>query len=234
MIGRRATASSSAVEIAIAASVRSPDIRALAIAAGWQTGQRINCTIRPGVHVPALTVQNLPHDALTLIINSASVGGIVNGGTGLTVIGQRISVDNRNGLIFGAGGAGGAGGAANATQSGGGSISIGGGGGGYGEGYTASGAISLLAAAPGSAGGYQNYTGVKYPADQAVWVRGGTGGSGGAAGAKGSTGGAGDWGGTGSGFGAGGVGGQAAGLAVSGNSLVNWLALGTIKGSRSG
>ncbi|MCD2168062.1 hypothetical protein LPW39_23350, partial [Comamonas koreensis] len=93
------------VSMAIAASVRSPDIAALARARGWNGSGQITCTINAGVDVASLNIAGIPHDRLT-IINRGRMGGVVNGGTAIyTRI--RIRIDNTLGTIFGGGGAGG-------------------------------------------------------------------------------------------------------------------------------
>ena len=227
MIGRRVLIGGGFVEITIATSVRSPDIRSLAVARGWQPYQRIVCTINAGVNVATLGVSGFQHDQVSIIcrgviggVAGGLLGGPLAGGVGLNVVGQRISVQNA-GTIFGGGGGGQAGGSASATQPGGGTVTASGGSGGRGAGFTFTGPVALLGKENGYPGETVMYSGAVFPGDPRVQATGYAGGNGGAYGtaATSST---------------DGRPGGAGGAAVSGNSLINWISLGTISGARIG
>ncbi len=232
MMSRNILMSSGSVGITIAATVRSPDIAALARARGWNGSGLITCTINSGVDVAALNIIGIPNDCLT-IINKGRIGGVVNGGTGLYTR-TRIRIDNSAGTIFGGGGQGGKGGdgairnpySTSYTADG------YGGAGGQGAGFSASGSVSMVSALAGSAGTSQQLSGPSSGGTLGT-VYGGQGGTGGAIGVAG-------------GFGnsatAGngqyevivlysGASGAAAGAYVDGNSYVTWIANGTRQGS---
>ena len=218
------------VYLTIAASIRSPDIRALAISAGWQGYEPIYCTINAGVDVVTLTVQNLP-DHLLQLINKGRIGGVVNGGTGL-LASCKFSLVNTGGIIFGGGGDGGDGGSAWARYTaGGGTVDASGGRGGGGAGFNTAGALTFVNSSAGDTGQYSEYSGAVLGGDSRPWARGGSGGSGGAMGANGSPGNTGDYGGSAA---AGsrntGQGGVLAGYAIDGWANVNVLAAGSILG----
>ena len=219
------------IRIYIAASVRSPDLKALAIAAGWMPHMHLTCIVNGGVNIASWSISGFAHDAVSLI-NYGTIGGVANGGVGLS-IGQRITITN-SGTIFGGGGVGGVGGGATATQSGGGTINAKGGAGGSGAGFTASGPVSMLDALQGGAGQRVQWSGTVFPGDTRVFAKGGGGGDGGAIGVAGTGGGYGSWGGSGTGAGYVPAAAGQPGAAVSGNSLITWLALGTITGARIG
>lgn len=212
------------VSITIASSVRSPDIAALAYAAGWDGSGKIECTINPGVDVSQLSITGLPANTLTLI-NNGTIGAPA-GGTGLYVR-SAIAVRN-NGTIFGGGGDGGSGGNAWVRYSTNPETIYGyGGAGGWGAGYTVSGAVSMASAQSGQPGSYGVYSGVVVGGQINPWARGGTGGTGGAIGEFGNAGSAGTVGGS---YGASSVSpgnsGWPPGRYVDGNSYITWLANG--------
>lgn len=223
------------VFVNITASVRAPDVRALAIAAGWDGLAPITLVINAGVDVASLSIPaTIPHDCLT-ILNYGRIGGVVNSGVGLTTV-VRISINNQ-GTIFGGGGRGGYGGSAyyRWTSS---DALVTSAGGVYGDGagFSSSGTVAMVAATSGSAGTQKTYAGDMIGGQTAAWCKGGTGGAGGAIGIGGGNGIAGtylqgsayaagqnnDWG-----------SGTAAGNAVTGNSLITWVNLGTITGTRA-
>lgn len=218
------------VYFTIAANVRSPDLRALAISAGWVGYEALYCTIPAGVDVAALNIGDIPSGLLT-IINRGRIGGLVNGTAGLyTRVG--INIDNAGGTIFGRGGAGGMGGSLliQNTNSPTYYASGDGGSGGSGAGFNNSGSVTLVAAQSGSAGSSQTLGG---PSVGGTGVStGGRGGDGGAIGQPGANGGSG----TATGNynliqvyepGAGG----AAGNYVDGQAYINWVATGTRLGN---
>lgn len=230
MMARNLMMSSGSVGITIAATVRSPDIAALARARGWNGYGLITCTINAGVDVATLSISGIPHDCLT-IINNGRIGGVLNSGTGLYTR-TRIRVYNY-GTIFGGGGKGGTGGGASVWLT---YDPINykadafGGSGGNGQGFSTSGSVALVGATGGAAGttGYTERSG-----SGTATAYGGTGGTGGAVGQAGGPGSSGSYTGTG-GYGgnylAGGAG-IAAGAYVDGNSYVTWVANGTRQGS---
>ena len=214
----------------IAASVRSPDIRALAISAGWVGYEPLFCTINSGVDVAALTITDIPSGLLT-IINRGRIGGLLNGAAGLyTRI--WISIDNAGGTIFGTGGAGGLGGTLRIQNPNSASFQATGtpGQGGTGAGFSNTGTLTLVAAQSGSSGSSETLGG---PTTGGIGTSyGGSGGSGGAIGQPGSSGQPG----TATGSynllqtyppGAG----LAAGNYVDGLAYINWLAPGTRLGN---
>lgn len=218
------------VAIAITASVRSPDIAALARARGWNGSGLITCTINSGVDVASLNIAGIPHDCLT-IINNGRIGGVLNSGTGLYTR-TRIRIYNY-GTIFGGGGKGGTGGGASVwltydpiTYK----ADAFGGSGGNGQGFSTSGPVTLVAATGGGAGttGYTERSG-----SGTATAYGGTGGTGGSVGQAGGPGSSGSYTGTG-GYGgnylAGGAG-ITAGAYVDGSSYVTWPVTGTRQGS---
>ncbi|MBF5006015.1 hypothetical protein [Diaphorobacter caeni] len=231
MLGARMLMAGGLTGITISASVRSPDIAALAAAAGWRGGQ-ILLRVNAGVDVAGLVIPaTIPNDCLTLI-NRGRIGGMINGGKGLQTT-NRITVDNAGGTIQGSGGQGGSGG----------TIRIGGtegysalgspGNGGNGAGFSTSSAITLLAPTAGSAGTTMQLGGPTIGGGNGSST-GGRGGNGGAIGAAGLSGSAASitqyY--TSSTIITNGGAGGAAGAAVDGDSKVTWIALGTITGSR--
>lgn len=175
------------VSITIAATVRNPDIAALARAQGWSGSGLIACTINSGVDVASLVIAGIPHDCLT-IVNKGRIGGVVNSGTGLYTR-TRIRIDNGAGTIFGGGGRGGKGGdgairnpySVSYTADG-----YGGTGGG-GAGFSASGTVTMTPALSGSVGTSQQLGGPSSGGTLGA-VYGGQGGTGGAIGVVGGAG----------------------------------------------
>lgn len=218
------------VYFTIAANVRSPNIRALAISAGWVGYEALYCTIPAGVDVAALNIGDIPSGLLT-IINRGRIGGTVGGTPGIYTR-TGINIDNAGGTIFGAGGKGGDGGTYTiqnpqsptyyATASS--------GTGGTGAGFTTSGSVTLSAATSGTSGSSETVGGAS--TGSAGVSYGGSGGSGGAIGQAGSAGSPGSASGNynliqvfqpGAG--------QAAGNYVDGNAFVNWIAPGSRLGN---
>ena len=215
----------------IAANVRSPDIRALAISAGWVGFEPLFCTITSGVDVAAINISNIPSGLLT-IINRGRIGGLVDGTPGLyTRI--AINIDNAGGTIFGNGGTGGIGGTlliqnpssptfyATGTP----------GNGAAGAGFSNTGTLTLVAAQSGSSGSSQTLGGASTGGPMGVST-GGRGGNGGAIGQPGESGQSGTATGTynliqvyqpGAGL--------PAGNYVDGQAYINWLATGTRLGN---
>lgn len=214
------------VYITIAASVRSPDIRALAISAGWVGYEPIYCTINAGVDVAALSIANIPSGLLT-ILNRGRIGAMVGGAFGLYTR-TAINLDNTGGTMFGAGGVGGMGGSLRIQNPNSPSFfaSGDGGAGGAGSGFTTSGTLLLQAAVSGDSGRSETLGGSSVGG---IGVStGGRGGNGGAIGMPG----AGGESGTATGnynliqtFAPGT--GQPAGNYVDGLAYINWLAFGT-------
>ena len=229
---------SGAVSVVIAASVRNPDVRALAIAAGWRGNGKIILRVNAGADVANLVIPaTIPNDCLSLI-NYGRIGGMA-GGTYLQSSGlgaqTRIAVDNK-GQIFSAGAQGGNGGyayfqwASNTPR-----VTAYGGGGGTGAGFSTGGAVSLVVAQAGVSGTYQVYDGDVLGGQTRGWAQGGKGGTGGAIGAAGGNGEIGTFF-KGSALEASTSGGiptpPAANPAVQGNSQITWINLGTITGPR--
>lgn len=173
--------------ITIAASVRSPDIRALAISAGWVGFEPLFCTINSGVDVAAINISNIPSGLLT-IINRGRWGGLVDGTPALYTR-TLINIDNTGGTMFGRGGAGGAGGTLRIQNPNSASYLAMGtpGVGGAGAGFNTSGTLALVAAQSGSLGGSEKLAGPSVGGTLGTSY-GGNGGSGGAIGQPGARG----------------------------------------------
>lgn len=217
------------VYITIAASVRSPDIRALAISAGWIGYEPLYCTVNAGVDVATLTVSNLPDYLLTLV-NRGRIGGVTNSGTGL-VASIKFNLDNAGGTIFGGGGQGGQGQNVNIFR-GTGYAAVGtGGSGGLGAGFNGANPPVMLPAGSGSSGSSQTVGGPSIGGSTQGTATGGTGGTGGAIGVTGNSGGSAS---TSGSFESstyyGTTTGEPAGYAIDGIANVNILAAGSILG----
>lgn len=174
------------VYITIAASVRSPDIRALAISAGWQSYEAIYCTINAGVDVSSLVIQNLPDYLLTLQVRGR-VGGTFNGGTGLVAL-SKFNLDNAGGTIFGGGGRGGQGGSITIFRGTGYTATGSGGAGGRGSGFDGSQPPAMLGVMSGDPGTNNAVGGPVIGGTAEARAYGGAGGVGGAIGVQGGTG----------------------------------------------
>lgn len=226
MTARRLSIGGGSVSLVIAASVRSPDIAALARARGWNGAGQISCTINAGVDVATLVISGIPHDCLT-IINRGRIGGVFNSGTAIYTR-VRIRIDNTGGTVFGGGGLGGTGGSwliqnpnASSYRASGSS-----GNGGQGAGFTASGSVLMSSATSGGSGGSEALGGPSIGGLGTSY--GGSGGSGGAIGQGGGSG--------SSGSASGNYTlvqiyqpslGQDAGYYADGASLIQWLAAGS-------
>lgn len=187
MITQKLVMSGGSVSITIAASVRSPDIAALARSQGWNGVGMITCTVNAGVDVASLSISGIPHDCLT-IINKGRIGGVFNSGTGLYTR-TRIRIDNSAGTIFGGGGLGGQGQSVTIFRGTGYTATGSGGAGGNGAGFNASGTPVMQGAASGSSGTSQTVGGPSIGGTTQGTATGGTGGSGGAIGVAGQVGG---------------------------------------------
>jgi hypothetical protein len=246
------------LDTAITTDTLDYDMKARAIAAGWDEIRplQMTVTINQGVTVGASspsreafrTGSNFGSNFQLTIINNSNIlgaggnGGNINGGNGGIALNAQVpvTVDNR-GTIAGGGGGGGGGGPISAAA---------GGGGGGGAGYQ-SGNGGPIIGSDGSAWQRYRWAAAGSPGTRSVGGNGGqsgyinTGGpnsyySGGAGGKGGNLGQAGGAGGpsqhSGEDFGTrtynnGGTGGNA-GPAVTGNNNVNWVSQGTIIGAR--
>lgn len=225
------SSSRASVTVVIASAVRNPDVRALAIAAGWNGTSTFTVIINSGVDVASLNiaVANIPHDTLT-IVNNGRIGGVINSGDAITTT-SRIKITN-NGTIFGGGGQGGLGQRVTLTYRSDSVPVIGyAGGGGNGAGFNTSGTLAFLNQTAGSSGTSETYTGPTF-GETPPTATGGSGGGGGAMGQSGTSGN------NGLASGAyssqvvsGPFNGAAAGRYIVGNSLVTWLANGTRLGN---
>lgn len=217
--------------VTISANVRSPNIAALALAAGWNGTSTFTVIINSGVDVASLNiaVANIPHDTLT-IVNNGRIGGVINSGDAITTT-SRIKITN-NGTIFGGGGQGGSGQRVTLYYRSDSVPVIGyAGNAGNGAGFNTSGTLAFLNQTAGQAGTSETYTGPTF-GETPPTATGGTGGAGGAMGQAGGNG----------GFGlssgtyttqqlSGPTNGSAAGRYIVGNALVTWLANGTRLGN---
>lgn len=218
--------------VTIAASVRNPNIAALAAAQGWNGSQLIQVTINSGVDVAALSISGIGANQLH-IVNNGRIGGIRgvgNGDTGGTGLYTRtpIRVTN-NGTIFGAGGGGGRGDGAAFSKNGG-YYEATGGFGGFGAGFRDQASPVVFDAAAAGGGGMSiQYDGAIGGGQERPYANSAGGGAGGAIGQNGAAGSAGaNFG--GSYDGASIIPGQSGGLAgyyVDGNSYITWLVTGT-------
>ena len=226
----------------ISANTNNYNLRAAAVAAGWNQTVPLNATvtINGGVFVGSTSTGTRAFDTgvtfpsgttLALVNNGTIIGRGGNGGNGgepggsgagsgagggpALIAQQAISITN-NGTIGGGGGGGGGGNGG--TYGRGGSDSSGGGGGGGGRGVSSGGAGTSGLTTNGQPGGGGTLT--------AAGGGGAPGGFGGSTGG-GSGGGAGS---NGAGSGAGGGGG---GACINGNANITWIAFGTRLGSIS-
>lgn len=229
MMATRMLMTAPSTSVVISASVRSPDVQALAVAAGWSGVGTIALTINSGVDVATLSIPStIPAGVLTLT-NNGRIGGVVSGGTGLTVR-TNITVIN-NGTIFGGGGDGGDGASAEvyAFST---TTSATGGTGGKGEGFSASGAVAMAARTSGGSGKTVEYSGAIAGGTRPYATSGG-GGVGGPIGERGVDGNTGSWGGSNA---TGGrvyafQSGKPAGNYIDGNAYVTWLPKGDVRGN---
>lgn len=217
------------VFITIAASVRSPDIRALALSAGWVGYEPLYCTINAGVDVSSLTVASIPDYLLTLV-NRGRIGGNFNSGTGL-VASTKFNLDNAGGTIFGGGGQGGTGQSVTIFRGSSYSGTGSGGNGGTGAGFNTGNPPAMIPSSSGSSGSSQTVGGPAIGGSTQGIAYGGSGGAGGAIGVQGSSG----YDGSTSGsyeseYRTGPSAGTPAGYAIDGLANVNILAAGSILG----
>ena len=220
---------SNAFTLNITTSVASPDIHALAIAAGWNgSGPLIvnfNCP-----YVNSLRLDGSKTFPGGLVLNIAAgclIGGVINGGTAIYT---RVPVTiNNAGTIAGGGSKGGTGQQTYVRYSTDPTFVVGQGGqGGSGQGFNTTSTLVIGAAGYGFSGNTANYTGDVVGA--APWASGGTGGAGGNWGNAGATGVSdGSWGGNYSSAGeySAATVGAAAGLYIDGNAFVVWGTTGT-------
>lgn len=205
----------------VTTSVANPNIRQMAVDAGWNTTSRVKVNIT----APLINTINLPAGTsfpggLELVISANTrVGGVINGGHAI-VVGIPITIDNY-GTISGGGGSGGGGEGVYVTPyppGNEGQYFVNGGSGGYGQGFNGTTSLSIIGPGSGNAGE------TIYGPNKA-WGNGGTGGTGGTWGNYGYSGGYGS-------YSAGGQwyyspGGGQPGRYVSGNSNVTWKNTGT-------
>jgi hypothetical protein len=217
--------------VKIAASVRAPNIAALATAQGWDGSQLIQVTINSGVDVAALSISGIGANLLH-IINNGRIGGIRGvgngdaGGTGLYTR-TPIRITN-NGTMFGAGGSGGRGEGAAIAKNGS-YLEATGGYGGFGAGFRDQTTVVFDASISGGSGMNVAYEGAIGGGQERPYANSAGGGAGGAMGQPGGSGS------SGAGYGGsydGGsiIPGQSGGLAgyyVDGNAYITWLVTGT-------
>ena len=231
MIAARIVASASDFVLTISASVASPNIRTLALAAGWTGYTKLIVNIT----APLINTLDLGSTAfmngirLNFLNASTRVGGVINSGTAFKTR-VPVKVSCVAGVTFsGGGGKGGAGGTATATY---GSTVVNGAGGvgGDGQGFANASSLTIQAAGGSSAGTSQSASVV----GGTMSAQGGSSGTGGAWGSSGQPGGTGSVSGPNntSSFGTPGSG-SAAGYAVDGESNVTWVSLPTFQGARA-
>ncbi len=233
MTARWLMTSSRSVTVTIAANVYRPNIRALALAQGWDGGSPIELVVNAGVYVVALEIANVPHDVLTLT-NRGTIGGAMGGITTGLYTRVRIRVANQ-GTIFGCGGLGGVGSSVSVCW-GGACHSASGGSGGLGGGFWTPNSWTTInyqqQGSPGATGEVNSRPSSGYPGDNGSDLYGGDGGNGGAVGQVGEGGGSeraygsydwynNTWPGPGG----------AAGNYLDGNAYVTWIATGTRLGN---
>lgn len=217
----------------IVAAVASPNIRQLAMNAGWDQSAKLIVNVNADINTLRLDAGlSFPQGVRLNISAGVRVGGVRNGGTALFT---RVPVEINNlGTISGGGGAGGAGESVYFEQAGQGSSSrvwCGGGTGGDGTGYVNTASLAVTSSSGAVATTY-SYTGDVVGTQ--AWGRGGTGGNGGGWGANGS------YGQSNTAFGGGyanagtwvvAQAGRTAGAYVDGNSFVTWLTPGVRMGT---
>lgn len=227
MMAHRLMMAGGGINVVLSASVRNPDIRALAIAAGWSGASSFTVTVNAGVDVATLSIPNTIPPGLLTIINYGRIGGVANSGAALTVR-TSIAVYN-HGTICGGGGRGGDGGSAGVWLTydpSAYSANAYGGSGGGGQGFSTSGPVTLINAGGGSSGTSGS---TDRPGSGSGTATGGSGGSGGNWGQPGGPGSAGSYSGSGgyAGTNTGGASGALAGYYIDGNAFVAWPVQGT-------
>ena len=230
MLAFKLISSAGAVNLTIAATVRSPNIAALAAAQGWNGSGAITLTINAGVDVATLTIPNSIPSGLLTIINNGRIGGVFNSGTALTVRSNTTVINN--GTIFGGGGKGGNG-AWKSIFRGTGYVATGNAGiGGDGAGFSTSGSVSMVGPTSASAGTTRTIGGPSIGGTTQGTATGGSGGAGGAIGVQGQPGSYGTTSGTFQTQSDGTAGaGAAAGNYIDGNAYVTWQVPGTRLGN---
>lgn len=233
------TGQTTPVVVTISANTLRPNVRQLALNAGWNGQGPIILNINAGVDVAHLSVLvgDIPHDVLT-INNAGRIGGLMNANVnefhGVYTT-SRIAINN-TGTIFGAGGRGGYGGDVWGYYGLEPSYQITGFGGAGGDpaGFYSSNGVTFVfrpTGAWGNAGTYDQYPGAVLGGHEQPWVRGGEGGRGGDLAAAGTSGLQGAYGGTISGVGStSSSSGSPPGNSVKGNNLVRWISTGTLIG----
>lgn len=218
--------SSGSTTLTISASSINPNISTLATAAGWNGTSPLIVNITAPLINTLQVTSSFPGGITINISASTRVGGVI-GGNAMTVT-VPVSINNL-GIISGGGGYGGGGQgtwsdytlpASGSTRSWG-----SGGAGGSGEGFTNGSTLSISSATGGGAGDYQSMG--------SGWAQGGSGGSGGTWGQAGTSGSFGSWSGVQGGEWTPATSGGSAGLYLSGNSNVTWIATGTRLGGVS-
>ena len=212
----------------IASDIANPNIRQLALNAGWNgtSKVKVNITAQYINTLNLLAEWSFPGGLEITISSGTLVGGVRSGGTALTA---SIPVSIRNlGSICGGGGQGGTG----ETWV----VYYGswygygyGGAGGQGQGFLSPNSLTVLNAENGGGGSFSIYQGSLFGGHSAPWARGGSGGVGGNWGTAGGGGYTDSWGGStdyGPYWTSAGVG-SPAGNSVVGNSNITWIATGT-------
>lgn len=212
-----------------------PDIRALALAAGWNNANELLVNITSS-YIGPIDLGTVPyHSGITLSISSSTrVAGEVKtweSNTFGAAIKTRIPVIISNeGIISGSGGFGGDGGSAtsavgNASASASGGL----GGAGWGLVFGGGGLCAVSSRDAGMPGSYDSDTDTVVPPYASCWAQGGDGGDGGDWGQPGFFGQSGDWGGGSGTTGRADPGGPGSqpGAAVDGNSYVTWQKTGS-------
>lgn len=211
----------------IASNIANPNIRQLAVNAGWNTTSKVKVNITAPlvntIDIPAGT--SFPGGLEITISAGTRVGGVCNGGNALTV-GVPVTINNA-GIISGGGGRGGSGQSGWVSYSG---TYVWGdaGGGGSGQGFENVSSLTIIGPYNGGAGTYNYFTGALYGGHTTPWIQGGTGGQGGTWGAGGAAGGFAGYGGSYDGVGLSDRDqGYPTGKSVVGNGNITWLATGT-------
>lgn len=212
--------------LTISTNSMNPNLSTLATAAGWNGTSPLIVNITASLINTLQVTASFPGGITINISASTRVGGVI-GSNAMTVT-VPVSINNL-GIISGGGGYGGGGQgtwsdytlpASGSTRSWG-----GGGAGGSGQGFASAGSLVISAATGGTAGDYQSMG--------SGWAQGGSGGAGGNWGQAGTGGSFGSWSGVQGGEWTPASGGGAAGLYLSGNSNVTWIATGTRLGGVS-
>lgn len=219
--------SASTFVLNIATSSINPDIRALAVTAGWNQFDPLECRITAPLINRLRITQSFNRGLVLYISPNTLIGSRAVPDDVALYVSVAVAVENR-GKIYGAGGTGGTGGRAGVSYLGVGTTSYGGTGG-AGQGFGGD-SLSILGPYNGYSNGCATHPGPSWAGETDPTVCGGVGGAGGVWGVSGNQG---SW---GSGYGTGSFAysppdpGGLPGFAVSGEANITWVERGDLRG----